>query len=408
MRVLLVTLLLFFVAATQQSAFGQDISGGGRHALDGAWEGRIITIVFFLPVKTQLNLQVDGAEVHGYWQALGIGGGSKPLTGVLTDNGANIWIGGMRSDEKPIQLTLLSDGRIQWSAGTGKGKFKKLDKEIARLPPMDNMEKAAAISSVANQLYQTGTAMRSGSNSVAVLPGIPTTSSSGTCNGYPLEARGDHPPGRVCRCTISSKSSQPGWWAVVPGNEGAGAIACGPPRDGGAAVAYTAQDEDRAELARLNAWNAEQQRQKELQAAAERERAMQQQIADQQAQIARMRQQQEQQQQQRQRQQQGGQVAAGQGQSGSSLPNHSPNQCFSDRVSTEGDNSVIYLTNRCNHRVYWDVCVNRANAPWNDHYPGHTDPGGQSSIRMWQPGEKTSAVYRYNTSFDGSQRQPSC
>lgn len=253
-----------------------------------------------------------------------------------------------------------------------------------------------------------------GANASVQTPSRTTTESSGTnltCGGYPLEARGAHPPGRVCRCTTSAKSSYPGWWAVVPGNEGAGVVACGPPLDGGAAVAITAHDEDRAEMARVNAFNVEQQRQREAQAAAERERAMQQQIADQQARILRLRQEQQRQQQQQRRQQgqrPGGQGVTGSGQASSGLPTYSPSQCFSDRTAMDGDVSVIYLKNLCSHRVYWDVCVNKANAAWNNHYPGHTDPGGQSSIRMWQPGEETSATYLYNVSFDGSQRQPSC
>ena len=296
--------------------------------------------------------------------------------------------------QSPDILTVLVQG-------ASKGKMKRLQRQVAKATPYSDKTGLIIAQSIAG--------IADGYNATSVVSLPSQNQNRGGCGPYPLEARGEHPPGRVCRCTISATSGQPGWWAVVPGNESAGAVACGPPRDGNAAVAYTSHDEDRAHQLKVDAWNAEQQRQRDIQAAADRERAMQQQIAEQQRQIAQLQQQQRQQQQRSQQSQgQNSQSGSSSGQAGSGLPTYSPNQCFSDRTSVEGDVSVIYLTNRCSHRVYWNVCVNKANAPWNDHYPGYTDPGGQSSIRMWQPGEKTSATYQYRSSFDGSQPQPSC
>ena len=308
------------------------------------------------------------------------------------------------------EIVLLNENQISIKMWGAKGSLTRQNRPFVKLPARKGVDQQqmSEISRMASDIHRQGTAMRDRSSADSRGLDLPVHGgrSPDSCDGYPLQSRGDHPPGRVCRCTIGGPNKQVGWWAVVAGSESAGVVACGPPQDGNAAVAYTAHDEDRAEKARLNSWNMEQQRQRDAQAAADRERALQQQVTDLQNQISR-----EKRTSQQQPQRNRGQVAQGtssSNQAGSGLPQHSPNVCFSDTTVTEGDVAVIYLTNRCTHRVHWDVCVNRSTAPWNDHYPGHTDPGRQSTIRMWSPSEKTTATYRYNTSFDGSQKQPSC
>ena len=376
----------------------------------GVWAGKLRYMAFF-STNMEMELTVAGREIRGVYQD-DKNQGLVPIGGVVSTDGKTATFrllipGGMTG-----KMEIVDINTMKFSSEVSKANLKRQDQAFVRQPPYiprDNSD-LVAINQMASDLNRQATAMRAGSSASHSSTGMSmgASGSSNACNGYPLEARGDHPPGRVCRCVIGGPNQKVGWWAVVPGNESTGSVVCGPPRDSSAAVAYTAQDEDRAHLEKVNAWNAEQQRQRELQAAADRERALQQQLVDQQAQIARMRQQQEQQRQQRNQQSQGQGSQSGSSSGQSNLPTHSPNQCFSDRTAIEGDVSVVYLTNRCSHRVYWHVCINKANAPWNDHYPGFTDPGGQSSIRLWQPGEKTSATYRYNTSFDGSQTQPSC